>query len=79
MDTLSYAVSIPLRLISLAASIPIVTCGKLYDLVFKKYPEEPHSILITGANSGICKEAAIQYAKPVQMVFPLWLIPREIV
>lgn len=79
MDSLSYAVSIPLRLISLIISIPIVVCGKLYDLVFKKYPEEPHSILITGANSGICKEVAIQYAKPVQIVFSLLLIPREIV
>lgn len=70
MDSLSYIISIPLRLISLVVSIPIVFCGKLYDLVFKKYPDEPHTILITGANSGICKEVAIQYAKPVQMVLP---------
>ena len=65
MDSLSFVFSIPLRLVALIISIPIVLIGKLYDLCFKKNPDEPHSILITGASSGICKEVAIQYAKPV--------------
>ena len=69
MDAISYVISVPLRLISLVISLPLVIGGKLYDLLFKKKPEEPHTILITGASSGICKEVAIQYAKPVR--FPM--------
>lgn len=67
MDAISYVFSVPLRLISLILSLPLVLFGKLYDLMFKKKPEEPHTILITGASSGICKEVAIQYAKPIRL------------
>ena len=64
-DTLSYLLSIPLRIIGLILSVPIVLVGKLYDLLFKCNVEPPKVILITGANSGICKEVALQYAAPV--------------
>lgn len=66
MDILSFAISLPLRVIGLLLSIPIVLVGKVYDFLFKKKPEKPTTILITGANSGICKEVALQYAAPVR-------------
>ena len=65
MDTLSFVLSIPLRMIGLILSVPIVLIGKLYDFLFKRNVEQPRTILITGANSGICKEVALQYAAPV--------------
>lgn len=65
MQFVSYLSSIPLKLISLAVSVPIAALGTCYDVLFKKLPDEPHKILITGASSGICKEVALQYAKPV--------------
>lgn len=65
METLSSIISIPIRIISTVLSLPIILIGMLYDLIFKKLPEEPHTILVTGASSGICREVAIQYAKPV--------------
>ena len=68
MEFASYLISIPLRLISLIVSIPFAVFGSIFDLLFKKYPDEPHTILITGASSGICKEVALQYAKPVEVV-----------
>ena len=68
MEFASYLISIPLKLISLLVSIPFAVFGSIFDLLFKKYPDEPHTILITGASSGICKEVALQYAKPVEVV-----------
>ncbi len=68
MEFASYLISIPLKLISLIVSIPFAVFGSIFDLLFKKYPDEPHTILITGASSGICKEVALQYAKPVEVV-----------
>ena len=68
MEFASYLISIPLNLISLIVSIPFAVFGSIFDLLFKKYPDEPHTILITGASSGICKEVALQYAKPVEVV-----------
>ena len=68
MEFASYLISIPLKLISLIVSIPFAVFGSILDLLFKKYPDEPHTILITGASSGICKEVALQYAKPVEVV-----------
>ena len=68
MEFASYLISIPLKLISLIVSIPFAVFGSMFDLLFKKYPDEPHTILITGASSGICKEVALQYAKPVEVV-----------
>ena len=68
MEFASYVISIPLKLISLIVSIPFAVFGSIFDLLFKKYPDEPHTILITGASSGICKEVALQYAKPVEVV-----------
>ena len=68
MEFASYLISIPLKLISLIVSIPCAVFGSIFDLLFKKYPDEPHTILITGASSGICKEVALQYAKPVEVV-----------
>ena len=65
MDILSYFLSIPLRIIGLALSVQIVLIGKLYDLLFKRNVDNPKVILITGANSGICKEVTLQYAAPV--------------
>lgn len=65
METLSSIISIPIRIISTVLSLPIILIGMLYDLIFKTLPEEPHTILVTGASSGICREVAIQYAKPV--------------
>ena len=60
MEFASYLISIPLKLISLIVSIPFAVFGSIFDLLFKKYPDEPHTILITGASSGICKEVALQ-------------------
>ena len=68
MEFASYLISIPLKLISLIVSIPFAVFGSIFDLLFKKSPDEPHTILITGASSGICKEVALQYAKPVEVV-----------
>ena len=68
MEFASDLISIPLKLISLIVSIPFAVFGSIFDLLFKKYPDEPHTILITGASSGICKEVALQYAKPVEVV-----------
>ena len=68
MEFASYLISIPLKLISLIVSIPFAVFGSIFDLLFKKCPDEPHTILITGASSGICKEVALQYAKPVEVV-----------
>lgn len=65
MQFVSYLSSIPLKVVSLAVSVPIAVLGTCYDALFKKLPDEPHKILITGASSGICKEVALQYAKPV--------------
>lgn len=66
-DLISFLFSVVIRLVSVIISIPIGIIGKLCDLVWKKLPEEPHTILITGASSGICKEIALQYAKPVKI------------
>ena len=68
LDLLSYLLAVIVRLVITALSIPIGILGKIYDLLFKKLPNEPHTILITGANSGICKEIALLYAKPVIVV-----------
>ena len=68
LDLLSYLLAVVIRLIITTLSVPIGILGKLYDLLFKKLPNEPHTILITGANSGICKEIALLYAKPVIVV-----------
>lgn len=65
MQTVSYFLSLPLRLTGIALSVPIVVAGKCIDMVTKKYPAEPHNILVVGASSGIGKEVALQYAKPV--------------
>ena len=65
MQTISYALSLPLRLTGIVLSVPIVIAGTCVDWVTKKYPAEPHNILIVGASSGIGKEVALQYAKPV--------------
>ena len=65
MQTISYYLSLPLRLAGIALSVPIVVTGKCIDLVTKTYPAEPHNILVVGASSGIGKEVALQYAKPV--------------
>lgn len=62
---ISFVLSLVIRFVSIIISVPLGLCGKLYDLVFKKLPDEPHRILITGASSGICKEVALQYAKIV--------------
>lgn len=64
---ISFILSLVIRFVSIIISIPLGLCGKLYDLLFKKLPDEPHRILITGASSGICKEVALQYAKPVMI------------
>lgn len=69
MQTLSYALSLPLRCLGIGLSIPVVIAGKGYDLLFKKSPPEPHSILVVGGSSGIGKEVALQYAKPVAHSF----------
>ena len=69
MQTLSYVLSLPLRCLGIGLSIPVVIAGKGYDLLFKKNPPEPHNILIVGASSGIGKEVALQYAKPVAHSF----------
>lgn len=41
MQTLSYALSLPLRCLGIGLSIPVVIAGKGYDLLFKKSPPEP--------------------------------------
>ncbi|KAK8827169.1 short-chain dehydrogenase/reductase family protein [Blastocystis sp. ATCC 50177/Nand II] len=69
MQFVSYLSSIPLKVVSLAVSVPIAVLGTCYDALFKKLPDEPHKILITGASSGICKEVALQYAKPGNSLF----------
>ena len=68
METLSSFIAIPLRIVATVLSLPILIIGTLYDTFFKKLPDEPHHILITGASSGICREVAIQYAKPVLVI-----------
>ena len=67
LDLFSFIVASILRVVATIIAIPIGIIGKLLDLCFKKVPEEPHTILITGASSGICKEIALQYAKPVKI------------
>ena len=41
MEFASYLISIPLKLISLIVSIPFAVFGSIFDLLFKKYPDEP--------------------------------------